>query len=330
MGKRSAAATPAGIMLAFHECTRWRQADLARKLEVTTDTLVRALRVLSDEGMPLIRDDSDKPHVWWRVPKSWAPSGILFAREQTPALLRALARSPRTRERDALLAHAARSARTADEAGALETPAFSIMEEEWLSVFEDAAKRGLTLGMRYYSTNAGKIEWRHVSVQRVVTGPPSRFIAVCHRSGTLKWFRVENVSHARPDADVPYRRHGQESVRAFHRESVDGFHGAGAPVDCAFVVREPEARWVRVNLLAGMSVDPDEPISDGVRVRCSTSGVLRVARFVVSLGGAARVETQELAACVRDMAMGVLEGVEVDSGHGHGRAKRLEVRRARG
>jgi predicted DNA-binding transcriptional regulator YafY len=330
MGRRSPAETPAGILLAFYRCPRWRQADLARELEVTAETVARSLHAMSDQGMPLVRDDSDKPDVWWRVPKDWVPSGVLFAREDTPALLRALARSPRTRERDALLAHAARSARATEGDGPVEVSAFSAIEEAWLSIVEDAAKGGAALGMRYYSTKAGKTEWRFVSVQRVVTGPPSRFLAVCHRSGTLKWFRVENVAHARPDRDTPYRRHDDAKVRAFLRESVDGYHGHGDPVECSFVVSEPDARWVRLSLLSGMSIDPDEDVSDGVRVRCSTAGVLRVARFVVSLGGAARVETPELAVCVRELAKGVLDGAEVDGGQERRRAKPLEVGRARG
>jgi len=328
MGRRSAAETPAGILLAFYGSTRWRQADLARELGVTAETVARSLHALSDKGMPLVRDDSDKPHVWWRVPKDWVPSGVLFSQEQTPALLRALARSPRTRERDALLAHATRAARTAEGAGSLEASAFSIIEETWLSIVEDAARKRASLCMRYYSTKAGKTEWRHVSVQHVVTGPPARFLGVCHRSGTLKWFRVENVSHAKPDGDVPYRGHDDAAVQAFLRETVDGYHGEGSAVECSFVVKEPDARWVRLSLLSGMSVDPDEDVSDGVRVRCSTAGVLRVARFVVSLGGAATVETPELAACVTDIAKGVLDSVRAGGVRERRRAKRVEVRRA--
>jgi predicted DNA-binding transcriptional regulator YafY len=330
MGRRSGAETPAGIMLAFFRCHRWRQAELARELGVTVETLVRSLRVLSDQGMDLTRDDSDKPHIWWRVPKNWAPSGVLFAREETPSLLRALARSPRTTERDALLAHAARSARVGDGAASqVEALSFSDIERSWLSTVEDAAERRVALRMRYYTARGGKSEWRHASVEHVIVGPPARFVALCHRSGTLKWFRVENLSHAKLDPDTPYREHDPIEVRRFVRESVDGFHGEGAPVECAFVVREPEARWVRTSLLSGMTIDPDEEVSDGVRVRCSTAGVLRVARFVVSLGGAATVETRELAACVREIAKGVLEGVAAGEVRDERRTKRLvEPRRS--
>jgi len=320
MGKRSGAETPAGVLLAFYRSQKWRQAALARELGVTVETLLRSLSALSAQGMPLSRDDSDKPHVWWRVPKNWAPAGVLFAREQTPALLRVLARSPRSRDRDVLLAHAARSARAADGASAqVEAASLTEIEQAWLSLVEDAAERRIALGLRYFSARSVGTEWRYVSVQRVLIGPPSRFIAICHRSGTLKWFRIENVSLAKLDPEVRYRAGDEGTVLAFLKESVDGFRGAGPPVECTFVVREPEARWVKVNLLSGMFIDPNEVVDEGVRVRCSTAGVLRVARFVVGLGGAARVETPELAACVREIANGAIEGA--------GSAKRLKLGR---
>lgn len=334
MGSLSASETPAGVLLAFFRRRQWRQADLARELGVTVETLVRALRALSVGGMPLVRDDSDKPHVWWRVPKDWAPSGVLFAREQTPTLLRALARSPRSRERDALLAHAAKSARAADGAlSQVEPSALSDIEQSWLSAVEDAADRRSTLGMRYFSTDRGRTEWRHVSVQRVLVGPPSRFIGICHRSGTLKWFRVENISLAKLDAGTPYRVASEPKVSAFLKESIGGFRGDGDPIACAFVVREPEARWVALNLPSGMAIDPDEHVIDGVRVRCSTPSLLRVARFVVGLGAAARAETPGLVACVREIAHGALDDVGAPRPVANANArvapaKRLKLRRS--
>ncbi len=334
MGKRSGVETAGGIMLAFHRNQRWRQAALRRELDVTDETLLRALRALIAQGMPLTRDGSDKPHVWWRVPKDWAPRGVLFSRDDTPALLRALARSPRSRERDRLLAHATQSPRTADGAASrIEAASLSDLEESWLEAVEKAAERGVALQMTYFSASRGRTD-RYASVQRVLVGPPSRFVAVCHRSGTLKWFRVENISHAKLDAGTPYRRDDESRVLAFVKESVDGYRGEGDPIGCSFVVRDPEARWVMRNLLRGMSIDPDDEVRDGIRVRCSTPGVLRVARYVVGLGGAARVETTELAACVRDIAKGALDGAvadtEPDDVRDLGKAKRVKLRRIEG
>jgi predicted DNA-binding transcriptional regulator YafY len=305
MGSLSPSETPAGVLLAFFRKRQWRQADLARDLGVTVETLVRALRALSVGGMPVVRDDSDKPHVWWRVPKDWAPQGVLFSREDTPALLRTLSRAPRSRERDALLAHALRSARVADQSSPVQASHLTEIEEAWLSVVEDAA-RGTSLGMRYTGAERGATEWRYVSVQSVEVGPPSRFIALCHRSGKLKRFRVEGIALARLDTETPYRRADRNAVTAMLGQSVDGYQGEGAAVESAFIVRDPEARWVARNLLSGMRVDADDDVPHGIRVRCSTPAVLRVARFVVGLGDAAGVETPELAACVRDLARGAL------------------------
>jgi hypothetical protein len=49
-----------------------------------------------------------------------------------------------------------------------------------------------------------------------------------------------------------------------------------------------------------------ETCEGGIRVRTVTSGVLVIARFVVSLGGAAVAETPELADLVADLARGSL------------------------
>jgi hypothetical protein len=116
-----------------------------------------------------------------------------------------LARAPGSRERDALLAHAARSARVTDATSRVQSAQLTDLEQAWLSVVEDAAK-GTTLGMRYLSAGRGASEWRYVSVQHVDVGPPCRFIAMCHRSGTLKRFRVEGISLARLDPGTTFRR----------------------------------------------------------------------------------------------------------------------------
>jgi hypothetical protein len=178
--------------------------------------------------------------------------------------------------------------------------------------------------MRYFSAHRSRSEWRYVSVQRVQVGPPSRFVAVCHRSGTLKWFRVENVSLAKLESAEAYRTCEREQVQAYVDGSVDGFHGEGDAFHSTFIVREPDAHWLRHNLLEGMYIDPNESVRDGIRVHVQSAGIVPVARFVVGLGAAARVETPELAACVRELARGALEGTS----NGTARAKRLRSSRA--
>jgi len=309
MGSRSAVDTPARALLAFHRRRQWRQADLARELGVSVEAVLRTLRALEKGGMPLQRDDTDKPHVWWKVPKDWVPQGVLFPREQTAALLRVLARAPASKERDALLAHASQSARASDARPRVVASPLSELEAAWLPLVEDAS-RGVTLGMRYVGTKRAGAEWRYASVQHVDVGPPSRFIAVCHRDGKLKEFRVDGIQLARLDPTTAYRAADPAAVQKVLRERIAGFHRDAEPVECAFGVRAADAGWVARNLPAGLTVDADAAVKEGIRVRCRTAAVRQVARFVVGLGQAATVETPELAASVRELAEQALKGLE--------------------
>ena len=151
------------------------------------------------------------------------------------------------------------------------------------------------------STRGGVPGWRHVSVQRILLGPPTRIAAVCHRANTLRWFRLDYVTYAAPDSNETFRQEKQADVDALVAESLGGFHDGHEPVPCVFVVREPEARWVERNLPGAMDV---ERIDVGIRVSTKTAGVQPLARFVVGLGDAARAETPELALMVTDLARG--------------------------
>ena len=93
-------------------------------------------------------------------------------------------------------------------------------------------------------------------------------------------------------------------MEAILNQSVDGFH-RGEAVRCSFFVREPESRWVERNLPGSLGVP--EKVTGGLRFSATTAGVLRLARYVVGLGAAARAETPELAELVRELARGALE-----------------------
>ena len=101
-----------------------------------------------------------------------------------------------------------------------------------------------------------------------------------------------------------YRAAAPAQVEEVIAESLDGFHQGGAPARCAFVVSGPESRWAERNLLPSMTI---EPVPGGLRVVTTTAGVLRLARYVVGLGGVTRIETPELRAAVRELALGALE-----------------------
>lgn len=306
MGQRSKTETVVAVLQAFLQQRSWKQADLARRVDVTVAALRKHLVELSASGFPLVRDD-DHPHVWWSVPKGWFPGAVLFDSESVPDLLRQLSRLPRSAARDRLirkiLVAAPRPSIAPPEAPAVLTRQATESEESYLPVAEDSAMRKVSLAFKYFTMSRGAVEWRHASVQSVVIGPPARFVAVCHRDGSLKWFRLDNVLGARLDGSVPYRAADPARIDAMLSESVDGFH-QGEAVRCSFLVREPESRWVERNLPGSMSVDV---VPGALRFTTTTAGVLRLARYVVGLGAAARVETPELALLVAELAHGALE-----------------------
>jgi predicted DNA-binding transcriptional regulator YafY len=188
---------------------------------------------------------------------------------------------------------------------AVETAEVSVDEERVLHVLEDAANKQRVARINYWSASspAGVPRWRYVSVQRLFASVPVRFVAICHEADKLKWYRADRVSAAHLDGESTFRQSAASELDEFVAASVDGFRGPGAPADCVFFVRDPEARWAVQNLPGAMQTSV---IPGGVRVRTVTSAVIRLARFVVGLGDAARAETPELAAAVRELAEGAL------------------------
>jgi predicted DNA-binding transcriptional regulator YafY len=313
MGQRSNTETVVTVLQAFLQQRSWKQADLARHADVTVAALRKHLNQLSASGFPLVRED-DHPHVWWSVPRGWFPGAVLFDSESVPELLRQLSRLPRSAARDRLIRRileaAPRRPTVAPDGPAVLTRQSTESEETYLPLAEDAATRRISLAFKYFTTSRGAVEWRHASVQRVVIGPPARFVAVCHRDGSLKWFRLDNVLGARLDGSIPHRAADPALVEAMLKESVDGFHQGGT-ITCSFFVRAPESRWVERNLPGSMTA---EVVPGGLRFTTTTAGVLRLARHVVGLGAAARAETPELALLVAELARGALGSVSGVSG----------------
>jgi predicted DNA-binding transcriptional regulator YafY len=308
MGQRSTTETVVAIFQAFLRTRSWKQADLARHVGINVAALRKHLNELSTSGFPLEKDE-DHPHVWWSVPRGWFPGAVLFDSASVPELLRQLSRLARSEARDRLihriLVAAPRQPTAATDAPAVLTRQSTESEETYLPLAEDAATRRVCLLFNYFTASRGVVEWRHASVQRVVIGPPARFVAVCHRDGSLKWFRLDNVLGARLDASVPHRVADADRLDTMLKESVDGFH-QGAVVRCSFFVREPESRWVERNLPGSMG---KEVVPGGLRFTTTTAGVLQLARYIVGLGAAARAETPELGLVVAELARGALAGL---------------------
>jgi predicted DNA-binding transcriptional regulator YafY len=157
-----------------------------------------------------------------------------------------LSRLPRSAARDRLIGKileaAPRPSTAIPDVSSVLAPESTENEQNYLPLVEDAANRRICLEFKYFTTSRGDLRWRRASVQRVLIGPPARFVAVCHLDGSLKWFRLDNVHNACLDRSQPFRSAEAGEVEAMLNESVDGYH-KGGPVQCSFSVREPDSRW---------------------------------------------------------------------------------------
>lgn len=290
MGRHSGTETAFVLVLAFMRQRTWKQADLARETGLQTKSLRVRLDELA-EHIPLEREE-DHPHVYWSVPPKWMPHGLELTPEEVADLLRVLQRLPKSKLRTHLLNRvlqgtAQRQSRT-DRPPAVLVPSLPPEEERWLATIEDAANARVALTILYKSAKEQPAEQRVVSPQRLLVGPPGRLLAECHRSGKLKWFRLVRMKSVTLLGRAEFRPRDAREVETALRLSINGFRSEGAGVDIAFHVRNPEARWAADNLPTLLA---HEPAEDGIRVFGHTAALPIVARFVVGLGAAARVES---------------------------------------
>lgn len=305
MGQRSNTETIVAILKAFLDKRTWKQAELARHIGVSPATIHKRLAELRASGIPL-EDEREHPHVFWSVPKSWYPGGVLFTSEQVTQIFRQLSRIPKSKARDQLLESLLQYLPARDARTTIMPAETTAREEQHMPVIEDSATQKVALQFRYLTVTRGKEAMRHASVHRVLVGPPGRFVATCHRSGELKWFRIENVSDAKLDPREPFRDADPKMVDAHLRASLDGFHDGGPPTKQTFFVSDPDAAWVARNLMEGMEC---EEVPGGIRVTLETSAPSRLARFVVGLGAAAKPLTPELGREVAALARGALDSI---------------------
>lgn len=258
-------------------------------------------------GMPLEREE-DPPHVYWSVPPRWFPGGVVFSEDDWPILVHVIARISDERRRKRLLRRLVEGrAGRGVEIGALDrleravgaTP-LSGQEHALILQAESALMEGRPLRIYYFSTSGGTLEWRLITPVRVQTEPRARIAAVCHRSNSLKWFRVDNVQRAEiASHESPADLH-PDAIDHFLKTSVDGFNDGTKDI-YAFIVRLPEGYWIKRNLLSGMDIDENADSKDGFRV-IAQGAALVVARFICGLGGAATAEGEQLKALVRKIA----------------------------
>lgn len=267
-------------------------------------TLRRILVDLQAAGLRL-EEESDPPNVFWSVPKTWFPGAVAFRGDDLADLARSLQLAPQSAKRDRLLGIIATTAtgiRGTSTASAILTRALSPTEESALVTLQEAVQSSQPLGVKYYTLSRGDLAWRVLSIHRLLVDV-GRFIATCHRDGSLKWFRLDGVQAVRPEPHEAFRAAPDAAVADLIDQSVDGYHSGQAPTVCSFRVDAANARWVKGQFQMPLDVE-EGPLE--TRFTVTTSGLLPLARFVVGLGRAARVETPELLALVRQLAKGAL------------------------
>lgn len=304
MGRQSGVATAAAILKAFEGGRRWRQADLARHVGVRVPALRRHLSELVDL-LPLV-DERDGSDVYWTLPHGWTSQGARLPMDTVARVVQLLARSPASKLRDEVLALLLKKNPRQPAPERVSAPTLSPDEDRVLPVLEGALARRIVLGMQYFSASSGRLRRRDVTVQRVLTGPPVRFVAHCHVERELRWFRADNVQAVWEALDEQPAVVDPARVEAFVERGVDGY-AARAESDAPHVlfVRDPDAAWVKRNLRVGMRA---EEATGGVRIVARAEGLVPFARFAVGLGSAASAETPALAAAIEELARGALEG----------------------
>jgi predicted DNA-binding transcriptional regulator YafY len=308
VGKRAATETLFGIVAAFVKRRTWTQADLARELGISAEAVRKRLHELLEAGFVLEREE-DHPHVYWSVRKDWFPGVLSFRADEVPDLLRLIQRMPTSELRDRVVRTI--GSRLPNLARAMPEVPFEAGtgrrrddEERWLSVVEDALAKKKPILMQYFTASRRSMSVRTASVAAIEHGHRPQFIALCHRSGAVRRFRVSNVVHATIDTASDYRAVEPAAIQRFRAESFGGFRVEGPVVPCAFFVRDADCEWVAKNL-------PDDRITEeaapgGKRFAIETTAVELLARFVVGLGPAARAETPELARRVVALAQGAI------------------------
>lgn len=304
MGRRTGTETIAHLVVAFLQQATWRQKELEGICGVGARPIRRALLDLAAAGVPLEREE-DSPHVFWSVPAGWpgqgARAGGLDGLDVS-AVARLVARLPRSQARERALAK-------------LVAPAFGLaavpnvqedrVRDQILHVLEDGVRQRVPVLMGYYSASRDADSVRTASVQRIVYGDHPRFIAHCHTSSRLKWFRADRVKSARLEAAGAFQAVEDAEVMAFVRESMDGFRSDTAAMTCELVIRPREARWA----LPHMPYDPQSALvtstPEGAHVVLRTAALEVLARYLVGLGNAVRVIAPER---LRELVVGLARG----------------------
>lgn len=298
MGRKSSTEAVSAVLLAFLESRTWTQKGLADRAGVERKQIVRILRDLELAGLRLERED-DPPNVYWSVSKDWFPGAVAFGRDDVPDLARLLQLSPSSATRDRLLGYVASTATglKIEKDGVVRTRSLSNDEERTIASLQRGGETSTAINCRYYTLSRGELAWRALSVHRIFP-ETGRFVATCHRSTQLKWFRIDGVVDLADGADT-YRSIDAGQLDRFVAESADGYHSGAPPIRCTFSVRRRDAVWVKAQLPVTFEAREEDAAT---HFTTTTAGLLPLARFLVGLGASVRVHSPELRQLVLDLA----------------------------
>ncbi len=301
MGRRSKTESIARVLCALLDQRTWRQAELARHVGVSSSTVGAILRDLRSGGIPL-ECESEHPHNYWSVPKSWFPNAVVIEGKDAAELIRLLLRLEQSSARDEFV----RTLMTS--AGVQAKPSVSVgptpVDDSVLRALEDAIGGERAVEIRYAGGESRS--WRHITPAHIELRPRPRMIAYCHDSCAAKWYRLEKVERVQSSKRAAVLLSPGE-IAAFKRDSVDGYRDPSHDGELTFEVVGSDAAWVQSNLPSGVRF---KKVSDGILVSASAAGREPLARLAVGLGASVRSMSPALAERVAALARGALEQIE--------------------
>ncbi|MCA9577747.1 MAG: winged helix-turn-helix transcriptional regulator, partial [Myxococcales bacterium] len=293
MGARSSTETALRVLAALLDEPTWKQAELARHVGVSTQTVKRCLEELEAAGVPLV-SDKDHPHVYWSVPRSWLPDGVNLPRELLVDLLRRVARGA-TGTHDRLLAHLVdatpdlrdmvarvQAAHVADGTG---------FSSSMMAALEDASDSHAVV-LTYRKSRKAPVESRVCSPACFVDRH-QHLLARCHTTGRARRFRLDRILAVHTVPGAEHRPLSDDEIKEQLSGAVDGFRSPGSLVSVRFRLMGPasEVGWMIEDLPEDLHV---EDIDEGYLVHGQTGALGKLAAKLVTWGAVVRYDDEDL------------------------------------
>ncbi|MFO0726490.1 MAG: hypothetical protein U1E65_22075 [Myxococcota bacterium] len=219
----------------------------------------------------------------WSLPESWDPGGLRLSATDLAELLRLLARMPRSRVRDVILAKLTTRIRQANK------PSLGgELADEYFVLFTQAAKAREALDVLFYSRETGLPEIRTISVQESGADRGACWV-VSYPFNTASRMLLDSVLDLRQRPDRPYMPADVLPKRS----------DLLPKLWVSFSVPQAKARALLSVLPAGLTIRHAE---DRVHAEGQVTALTPVARAVLALGAGTEVATPELRGLVQALA----------------------------